>query len=151
MWTAPGNALHVHLHLQDSNHYNLLEQKSYLSYIIAGLCASIQPSMLDFAPYVACYQRYQYPDHNTPTTISWGYNNRTTAIRVINNHIEHRVPCANSDPQVVIKKILEGAYEGISHKKHPIAPVYGIASQTKYNLQPLAMTLTEAKRYYNKY
>ncbi len=145
---GPGNAFHINLSLHNNNKK---PEKKYSLYAIAGLCERMLGSMLDFAPYVTCYNRFQHPDINTPTTVSWGYNNRSTAIRVIDNRIEHRVPCADSIPEDVIIRVLEGALQGILNKRKPTEPVYGLASQKHYNLTNLPITFTEAKRCYNKY
>ncbi|MBQ4874610.1 MAG: glutamine synthetase [Rickettsiaceae bacterium H1] len=143
----PGNALHVHVNLVDNSGFNLFEDKNYLLWVVSGLCSFIKPSMAVFAPNVKCYWRYQYPDKNTPTTISWGYDNRTTALRVISNRIEHRVPCAKSDIKSVINEILKGVLHGIK-EKNKIPPIHGIASRNQADLLP--MTFSEAKRHQNK-
>lgn len=143
----PGNALHIHINLLDQAGRNLFMDKEYLLYSISGLCAAMKSSMVVFAPQVECYQRFQYPDSNTPTTISWGYNNRTTALRVIENRIEHRVPCANSNIEAVIAEILIATYCGLKAKNNPMGSIYGIASDNNYNAKLLPMTLSEARRY----
>ena len=146
----PGNALHVHISIIDEYDFNIFRHKEYLLKAIAGLCELMKSSMLIFAPYVSCYRRYQYPDNNTPTTVSWGYNNRTTAIRIINDRIEHRVPCADSDSQLVIYEILHGVLFGITKKiyKAPL-PIYGLAYDDQYQAELLPMTLSESRRCYN--
>ena len=144
----PGNALHIHINLLNYEGLNTFKNKKHLLWAISGLCTSIKSSMLFFAPQVKCYNRYQYPDENTPTTISWGYNNRTTAIRVVSNRIEHRVPCADSDVEMVINEILKGIFSGIKEEKNSILPTYGIASKNKQQSDLLPMTFSESKRYF---
>lgn len=148
----PGNALHVNLNLLDNDGVNVFKHKKYLLYAIAGLCKFMKCSMVYFAPHTSCYLRYQYPDNNTPTTISWGYNNRTTAIRVIAERIEHRVSSANSDVKQVVDCIVSAALYGmVKEEIIELNPIYGVAYHSRYLLEALPMTLTEARRHYKKY
>ncbi len=143
----PGNSLHIHVNLLNKSGYNIFENKNYLMWAVAGLCKFMKSSMLIFAPEVECYKRYQYPDKNTPTTISWGYNNRTTAIRIVSNRIEHRVPCSNSHLESTIYEISKSILYGIENKESCMNPIYGVASDSIYNLKKLPITFSEAKRH----
>ena len=141
-----GSALNVHVNLVDSDNNNLFyyrEQKysSYLLQSIGGLCVMMRQHMSFFAPNDDSYLRFQYPDIHTPTTISWGINNRTTAIRIPNVRskcrIEHRVPGADCDLREVLKAIIEGITFGIENKVAPPEIVYGIASDPQYKMEKL--------------
>lgn len=144
-----GSALNVHVNLVNSNHDNLFysnEQKysDYLIHSIGGLCSMMKKHMLFFAPNDESYLRFQHPDIHTPTTISWGVNNRTAAIRIpyFGNdfkrcRLEHRVPGADCNLEQVLIAIIEGIIFGIENKITPPDRVYGIASDPQYEMERL--------------
>ncbi|WP_168464451.1 type I glutamate--ammonia ligase [Wolbachia endosymbiont of Ctenocephalides felis wCfeT] len=144
-----GSALNVHINLIDSNNNNLFycsEQNysDYLLHSIGGLCAMMNKHMLFFAPNDDSYLRFQYPDIHTPTTVSWGVNNRTAAIRIPNFgndfkkcRLEHRVPGADCDLEKVLEVIIEGMVFGIMNKVTPPNRVYGVASDSQYKMEVL--------------
>lgn len=144
-----GSALNVHVSLMDSNNNNLFygnKQKysDHLIHSIGGLCAMMKKHMLFFAPNDDSYLRFQYPDIHTPTTISWGVNNRTAAIRIpyFGNdskrcRLEHRVPGADCNLEKVLTAIIEGIVFGIENKIAPPNRVYGIASDPQYKMESL--------------
>ncbi|QOD38187.1 type I glutamate--ammonia ligase [Candidatus Wolbachia massiliensis] len=141
-----GSALNVHVNLVDSNNGNLFycyEQKysGYLIHSIGGLCAMMKKHMLFFAPNDDSYLRFQHPDIHTPTTVSWGVNNRTAAIRIPNCsskcRLEHRVPGADCNLEKVLIAIIEGMAFGIENKIIPPDRVYGVASDPQYKMESL--------------
>ncbi|MGN7618969.1 MAG: glutamine synthetase [Ehrlichia sp.] len=155
----PGSAFHVHVNLLDLNNNNLFstqndKMSSYLSHSIGGLCTLMKKHMMFFAPNESSYLRYMHADINTPTTISWGGNNRSTAIRIPNVttnpkkcRIEHRVPGADCNYRQAITSILQGIVYGIENKIQPPPKIYGISSNIQYNLEKLPSNLDEAIRY----
>ncbi|NSM57038.1 glutamine synthetase [Wolbachia endosymbiont of Atemnus politus] len=141
-----GSSLNVHVNLVDLNDSNLFyccEQKysDYLIHSIGGLCAMMKKHMLFFAPNNDSYLRFKYPDIHTPTTISWGVNNRTAAIRIPDCgskcRLEHRVPGADCNLEKVLAAIIEGITFGIENKTAPPNRVYGIASDPQYKMESL--------------
>ena len=154
--SKPGSAFHVHINLLDFNNHNLFsiqndKMSSYLSYSIGGLCSLMKKHMIFFAPNENSYLRYIYADINTPTTISWGGNNRSTSIRIPNVtttpekcRIEHRVSGADCNYQQAITSILQGIIYGIGKKVQPPPKIYGISSDTQYKLEKLPLSLNEA-------
>ncbi|WP_395462678.1 glutamine synthetase [Wolbachia endosymbiont of Cantharis cryptica] len=141
-----GSALNVHVNLVDSNnsnlfYYNKQKHNNYLTHSIGGLCAMMKKHMLFFAPNDDSYLRFQYPDIHTPTTVSWGVNNRTAAIRIPNFggncRLEHRVPGADCNLEKVLIAIIEGMAFGIENKIIPPNRVYGIASDPQYKMESL--------------
>ncbi len=95
--------------------------------------------MAIFAPSPESYARF-VAGSNAPLTVSWGANNRTTAIRLPdsahdNKRIEHRVAGADADPEHVIAAILKGLYSGLKNRVDPGPQIYGDASLPMYGLQ----------------
>jgi glutamine synthetase len=154
----PGNALHIHLHLENSKEENLyMKQQDNESDIflhsIGGLCNDMKDYMLLFAPYKEAYLRYIGDSLESPSKICWGGNNRSAAIRVpldqkFNRRIEHRVSCSDSCPFEVISAILFSLLKGINNKILPPEKLYGNAFLEQYKF-PLLPTYREAKNYFN--
>lgn len=141
-----GSALNVHVNLVNSENSNLFyrnQQKysDYLIHSIGGLCAMMKNHMLFFAPNNDSHLRFQYPDIHTPTTVSWGMNNRTAAIRIPESddkcRLEHRVPGADCNLEKVLIAIIEGIAFGIENKIVPPNRVYGVASDAQYKMESL--------------
>ena len=88
-------------------------------------------SMLIFAPSFNAYRRFQAGNH-APTVPTWGYDNRTTALRVPSGpqtalRIEHRVAGADANPYLVMAVMLAGILHGLENKMEPPAAIEGNA------------------------
>lgn len=153
--TEPGSGLHVHLHLENQNGESVFfkqdEQISEeLKYSIGGLLATMRAAMPYFAPYNESYERFTGEvGGSTPSTVSWGANNRTAAVRLPDvgapkRHLEHRVAGADARPLDVICAVLAGVHYGIYNKMDPGPQMYGDAAMTKYALPPLPRSFGEA-------
>jgi len=141
--SAPGNGMHIHLHLEGAKQNRLFaagddSQQGFnvFASTIAGLCATMNEAMVFFAPCTHAFARIQRQSSaeefkfcGAPQTISWGNNNRTCAIRIPdtpgkpeNRRIEHRAPGACSNPYACIASIIAGAATGIRQQlplSHP--------------------------------
>jgi glutamine synthetase len=145
-----GNSLQIHVSLLNKDFKNIFEkngedESEYMKYSVGGLLKTMPENMNIFAPYDKCYERFE-KDRNAPSTISWGGNNRTVAIRLpatsLENHnrrIEHRVAAADCDPYLVIAAILDGILYGLLNKIMPETDkIYGDASLEMYDLTKLS-------------
>lgn len=108
---------------------------------VAGLMATMHENTLTFAPHENSYRRL-LPGAHAPTTVAWGYENRTAAIRIPGgNHkarrIEHRVAGADANPYLVLASILGGALIGIQNNMQPAAPISGDAYSMRLTNLPL--------------
>ncbi|MEH6473457.1 MAG: glutamine synthetase family protein [Halopseudomonas sp.] len=131
-----GNGFHVHFSLLDEEGNNVFddgteEGSKLLKRAVAGLMQSMADSMLCFAPHLNSYRRFM-PGAHAPTFASWGYENRTVAIRIpespnVARRIEHRVSGADANPYLVLASVLAGALYGIENKLMPTPPVVGDA------------------------
>ena len=134
-----GNGFHVHFSLLDKNGENVFdnggeEGTPLMLSAVAGLLATMQQNTLTFAPHENSYRRLR-PGAHAPINLTWGYENRTAAVRIPGgNHkarrIEHRVAGADANPYLVLTSILGGALIGIEHKMTPPDAIVGDA----YNL-----------------
>lgn len=145
----PGSGLHVHVHLADSNGHNLYSKRDSdisqaLAHSLAGLLAWMPDCMPVFAPHVASYDRFTQAGPTVPTTVSWGANNRTVALRLPDKgpvgykHIEHRVAGSDANPLHVMAVILAAIHDGMTRQLPLTMPqTYGDASLPMYKLPAL--------------
>ncbi|MGL6160366.1 glutamine synthetase family protein [Microbulbifer sp.] len=135
-----GNGMHVHLSLLDENGKNVFDDGSdagseLLRQAIAGMLATANDSMALFAPHANSYRRFQESSH-APLNLCWGYDNRTTTLRVPASspdarRIEHRIAGADVNPYLVLAAILAGACYGLENTLQAPAPVEGDAYQVE--------------------
>ncbi len=154
-----GNGLHVHCSLLDENGTNVFddggeEGSDLLRYAVAGCLELLPASMLLFAPSFNAYRRFQ-PGNHAPTESAWGYDNRTTAIRIPESpsaarRIEHRVAGADANPYLVLAAVLAGIWHGIENTLSPPNPIEGNAWDQEINAPALATTMDEAISVFDK-
>ena len=131
-----GNGMHMHCSLLDKDGNNAFddgtdEGNELLQHAIAGCLATLNDSMLIFAPHLNSYRRFKEGSH-VPMTATWGYENRTVALRIpAGSHkamrIEHRVAGADANPYLVATAIIAGMLYGIENKLTAPEPITGNA------------------------
>ena len=141
-----GNGFHTHFSLLDRDGNNVFDDgteqgSDLLRHAIAGMMQLMPESMLVFAPHLNSYRRFM-PGAHAPTHASWGYENRTVALRVpespnLARRIEHRVAGADANPYLVLASILAGALHGMENALEPDAPVEGDAYADESPQYPL--------------
>lgn len=128
-WNAklPGCGGHIHQSLWDADGKNNLfwsENKGELTPVleqyIAGQLACLPEILPMFAPTVNSYKRIGHGDW-APANATWGFDNRTTAVRVIqgkeeSSRIESRVPGADTNPYLAMAAALASGLYGIKNK-----------------------------------
>ncbi len=155
-----GSGLHIHIHLQRKRDQNLFTRDSDGNYSkpllwsLGGMLELLPESMILFAPTVESYSRFTKRDQNAPTTISWGCNNRTVALRLPNKpldwkHIEHRVAGADADIQLAMIAVLAGACYGMQNKLFPGEAIYGNAADIQYEVPPIPDYTTALNNFEN--
>lgn len=131
-----GSGLHVHFSVLDRQGNNIFangtpEGSEQLKFAVAGLLQAMPDCMAVFAPHFNSYRRFA-PRSHAPGAVAWGYENRTTAIRIpggpdVARRIEHRVSGADANPYLVLACILGAALLGLDAKVQPAAPTVGDA------------------------
>ena len=154
-----GNGLHVHCSLLDENGANVFddggeEGSDLLRYAVAGCLELLPASMLLFAPSFNAYRRFQ-PGNHAPTESAWGYDNRTTAIRIPESptaarRVEHRVAGADANPYLVLAAVLAGIWHGIEYTLSPPKPIEGNAWDQEIDAPALPTTMDEAIAVFDK-
>ncbi|AQA20002.1 glutamine synthetase [Halioglobus japonicus] len=129
-----GNGMHVHCSVLDEQGLNIFDDGSdkgtpLLQNAIAGCLTYMAESVAIFAPSYNAYRRFQKGCH-APTYPSWGYENRTVAVRVpagspTARRLEHRVAGADTNPYLLFAVILSGMLEGIRENLSPGDPISG--------------------------
>lgn len=129
-----GNGMHVHFSILDKSGLNIFTGRDAkgslaLRHAIGGVLNSMEDCTAIFAPNLNSYRRFAAGSH-APTTVSWGYDNRSAAIRVPGSdraatRIEHRVPGADANPYLLLAAVLAGAYDGLVNEIDPGKPFTG--------------------------
>jgi glutamine synthetase len=133
-----GNGLHLHISLLDDDGNNIFDDSrpggdERLRHAIGGLQAMMAESMLIFAPNANSYRRFE-PHGYAPMMTTWGYNNRSVALRVPAGEgkarrIEHRNAGADANPHLVAAVVLAGIHHGLTNRLDPGAPMEGNANE----------------------
>ncbi len=131
---SAGSGLHIHCSLQDAVGRNLFDDgteagSEMLRHAVAGLLAATAESFLIFAPNANSYRRFQAGVH-APVSASWGYENRTTAVRIplgapSARRFEHRLAGADANPYLVTAAILAAMLHGVRAKQEAPPPIAG--------------------------
>ena len=166
----PGSGFHVHISLVDEAGKTPFtkesgdEESPAMRYAIAGLLEGMLEGFAIFAPNEASYARFSAEPlrygvyNNAPMNVSWGGNNRTTALRIptssawpAGRRIEHRVAGADADMALVIGAVLLVVQKGLLAKQEPPAKIWGDANDPQYAPLPaFPKNLEEALKLYNK-
>jgi glutamine synthetase len=98
---------------------------------IAGQLAHAAALTALASPTINCAKRFKLYSF-APTNATWGYENRTTGIRVKNTrddrtHIENRYGGGASNPYLLMAGCLAAGIDGLKNKIEPPAPVEGMA------------------------
>jgi glutamine synthetase len=114
---------------------------------IAGQLATLAEFACLYAPTVNSYKRL-VRDSGAPTTVSWGVENRTTALRLVDEsterfRVENRCPGGDANVYLAMAAALAGGLHGIEHGLVLPDPVTGNAYAAG-GLEPLPNSLEAA-------
>ncbi|MGC1506520.1 MAG: glutamine synthetase family protein [Sulfitobacter sp.] len=133
----PGSAMHIHHSILDmKTGANIFSDKNggetpeFMNFI-AGLQNHMPAALAVIAPYVNSYRRY-VKDHAAPINLEWGYDNRTTGIRVplsgpSSRRVENRLAGMDCNPYLAIAASLACGYLGLIEGQNPKAEFKGDA------------------------
>lgn len=129
-WNAqlPGNGGHFHQSLWDLREERNLffdpqaqgAMSPTMKHYLAGQLHWMPMLMPMYAPLINSYKRL-VPKSWAPTHVSWGVDNRTTALRIAghrnsNFRIETRLPGADANPYLVLAASVAAGLDGIERK-----------------------------------
>ena len=126
-----GNSCHVHLSLRTPEGDPVFaEGNSELDGFVAGQLACLRELTLLLAPNVNSYKRFA-PGSFAPTTVAWGLDNRTCAVRVVgtgpSRRFEHRVPGGDVNPYLALAAVVAAGLHGLDAGLTLEAPFEGNA------------------------
>lgn len=112
-----GNSCHIHLSLRGSDGAIVFdEQEGLFDSFVAGMLAGLRELTLFLAPNINSYKRYAALSF-APTTVAWGHDNRTCALRVVGHgasrRVECRVPGADVNPYLAVSALIAAGLHGI--------------------------------------
>ena len=155
-WNAglPGCSGHLHQSLWDPDGETNLFYDTHaergmstlMRHYLAGQLDLMPELMVMICPTINSYKRI-VPGTWAPTRVSWGVENRTTALRAIpsgaiSTRVEYRLAGSDGNPYLAMAAALASGLYGVENKLEPPTPVAGNAYEG--DLPPLPRTLEEA-------
>ncbi|GAA5150732.1 gamma-glutamylethanolamide synthetase GlnA4 [Pseudonocardia eucalypti] len=124
-----GNSCHMHVSLRDgagepvmAGRYGDLSPAG--EHFLAGQLAALREFTLLFAPNINSYKRFA-PGSFAPTSVSWGVDNRTCALRLVGRgpslRVENRLPGGDVNPYLGLAAVIAAGLHGIDHEL-PLEP-----------------------------
>jgi glutamine synthetase len=127
-----GNSCHIHLSLRGTDGSPVLagDGPHGLSelgeHFVAGQLAAMRELTLFYAPNINSYKRY-VPGSFAPTSVRWGVDNRSCAIRLVGHghslRPENRTPGGDVNPYLAIAGMIAAGLHGIDNKL-PLEPAF---------------------------
>jgi len=121
-----GNSCHIHLSFRGTDGAMVMadptETKHGMSDVgrqfIAGQLAHLRELSLLFAPNINSYKRFA-PGSFAPTSIEWGRDNRTCALRLVGRgaglRVENRIPGGDVNPYLAVAGMVAASLAGIEN------------------------------------
>lgn len=115
-----GSSCHIHLSLRGTDGSLVFADGNGRSALydsfVAGLLVTMRDFTLLYAPNINSYKRFAAGSF-APTTIAWGTDNRTCAIRLVGKgpsaRLENRVPGGDVNPYLALAAMMAGGLYGI--------------------------------------
>jgi glutamine synthetase len=118
-----GNSCHIHLSLRGTDggvaFWDGDQRTPTYDHFIAGILATMRDFTLLYAPNINSYKRFAGGSF-APTTVAWGLDNRTCAVRLVGRgpsaRLENRVPGGDTNPYLALAAMVAGGMYGIEHR-----------------------------------
>jgi glutamine synthetase len=126
-----GNSCHIHLSLRGADGSIVFdEQEGLFDRFVAGILAGLRELTLFLAPNINSYKRFAALSF-APTTVAWGNDNRTCALRVVGHGAGRRVECrvagADVNPYLALSALIAAGLHGIDAELELAPPLTGNA------------------------
>ena len=152
----PGQSGHLHMSLKDRDGQSAFfdaTQPHGMSQVMRWFVGGQQQLMPELLSMIACtvnsYTRL-IPGFWAPTDATWGVENRTCALRVIqgsakSQRVEYRIAAADINPYIALACAIGSGLWGIENRIEPDAPITGNAYERSFPAdRALPATLAEA-------
>jgi glutamine synthetase len=120
-----GSSCHIHLSLRGTDGELVFwddergERTPLYDHFVAGVLATAADLTLLYAPNINSYKRFADGSF-APTTIAWGSDNRTCAVRLVGRgagaRMENRIPGADVNPYLALAAMIAGGLHGIEQE-----------------------------------
>jgi glutamine synthetase len=129
-----GNSCHIHLSLRGSDGALVFADGADMSTMakqyVAGQLAAMRELTLFLAPNINSYKRFVEGSF-APTSVKWGFDNRTCALRVVGHgpslRVENRVPGGDVNPYLACAALVAAGLRGIDNELELEPPCEGNA------------------------
>jgi glutamine synthetase len=119
-----GSSCHVHLSVRGEDGAPVMAGDGthgfspLMEHWLAGQQACLRELTYFFAPNVNSYKRF-VPGSFAPTSVAWGWDNRTCALRVVGHgpslRVENRVPGGDVNPYLAVAAVIASGLYGLEH------------------------------------
>ncbi len=127
-----GNSCHIHLSLRGTDGTPVLAgdgphgMSRLGEHFLAGQLAALRELTLCYAPNINSYKRY-VPGSFAPTSVRWGVDNRTCALRLVGHghslRAENRTPGGDVNPYLAVAAMIAAGLHGIDNEL-PLEPAF---------------------------
>jgi len=132
-----GNSCHIHLSVRSASDgapvmagSGAYGMSSLGEHFLAGLLDAMRELTLCYAPNINSYKRY-VPGSFAPTSVRWGPDNRTCALRLVGHghslRVENRTPGGDVNPYLAVAAMIAAGLHGIDNELPLEPPVTGNA------------------------
>jgi glutamine synthetase len=125
-----GNSCHIHLSIRGAGGEPVMAGQGQYGmsklgeHFLAGQLAAMRELTLFYAPNINSYKRY-VPGSFAPTSVRWGPDNRTCALRLVGHgaglRVENRVPGGDVNPYLAVAAMIAAGLHGIDNEL-PLEP-----------------------------
>ena len=114
-----GSSCHIHSSLWHDGENAFAGESELFRHYLAGQIACLADLAIFIAPTINSYKRFSAGSW-APTTLAWGYDNRTCGFRVVGHgsatRPETRIPGADANPYLAFAALLAAGLYGIEHE-----------------------------------
>jgi glutamine synthetase len=147
--------MHFHIHQADAQGRNLFAPRAdgamtdAMAAALAGLLALLPASVKYLVPSPESYARFSLRSPLSPSSVCWGKDNRSAALRVPEDapacrRVECRVPTPDADPVSALSCILLSMEYGLARGLSCPPPLFGNGFDAQYGLTKLPRSREEA-------
>jgi glutamine synthetase len=143
-----GSSCHIHFSLNDAEGPLFARDQATFDAFLAGQLACLRELTLFLAPNINSYKRYAHGSF-APTTVAWGHDNRTCALRVVGHgaglRFENRAGGSDLNPYLALSAIIAAGLHGIDAGLELEPPFEGNAYNAGADKPRLPTTLRDAR------
>jgi len=140
--TMIGSSCHVHASLWREGESAFAGESEVFRQFLAGWIAYARELALFLAPNVNSYKRYVAGSW-APTSLAWGYDNRSCGFRVVGHggslRVETRIPGGDVNPYLAAAALIAAGLRGIEEGLEPGEPLVGSAYDSEADRFPSAL------------